>query len=161
GVEIPGLYVRDYPEFRFRNASDWLLNGEVNRWSMDQGQGIEAYRRLVKRKLDNALRFKINMVLIDGFGWGLKQRFNGYAELMRDLNIYARARGIALLYGGYGASYGIAYQTGPIYEEGAYVGEVFKNRDSYPDGAVYRCMGFDRGKKGVDPATLGSCRSNE
>ncbi len=161
GIEIPGLYVRDYPDFEFRAASDWLLNGEGNRWSMDRGQGVEAYRRLIKRRLDHALRYKINMVLMDGFGWGLKQRFAGYAELMRDLSIYARARGIHLLYGGYGASYGMAYQTGPIYEEGAYLGEVFKNRESYPDGPTYQCMGFDRGKKGVDASILGSCRSNE
>ena len=119
GLEIPQMYVRDYPDFEFRAASDWLLNGEVNRWSMDRGQGVEAYRKLIKQKLDRALQYKVNMVLIDGFGWGLKQRFEGYAELMRDLNTYARARGIHLLYGGYGASYGIAYQTGPIYEEGA------------------------------------------
>jgi hypothetical protein len=110
------------------------------------------------------------MVLIDGFGWGLRQRFEGYAELMRDLNIYARARGIHVLFGGYGASYGIAYQTGPLYEEGAYLGEVFKNRESYPDGRTYHCMGFTtsgdsslsiRGEKDVDPSILGSCRSNE
>ena len=161
GIEIPGMYVRDYPDFEFRAASDWLLNGEVNRWSLDRGQGIEAYRALVKRKLDRALRYKINMVLIDGFGWGLTQRFPGYAGLMRDLNRYARARGIHLLYGGYGASYGIAYQTGPIYEEGAYLGEVFRNRESYPDGPAYQCMGFTRGKKGVDASLLGSCRANE
>jgi hypothetical protein len=161
GIQIPALYVRDYPDFQFRAAADWVLNGEVNRWSMERGQGIEAYRKLCERKLDLAFRYKINMVLIDGFGWGLKQRFSGYAELMRGLNAYARERGIHLLYGGYGASYGIAYQTGPIYEEGAYLGEVFKNRESYPDGPTYQCLGFTRGKKGVDASILGSCRSNE
>jgi hypothetical protein len=159
---IPALYVRDYPDFEFREAADWLLNGEVNRWSIDRGQGIEAVRTLAKKKIDLALRFKVNMILIDGFGWGLDQRrFAGYGELMRDLNRYARARGIHLMYGGYGASYGIAYQTGPIYEEGAYLGEIFKNREYYPDGPVYQCMGFDRGKKTVDPSVLGSCRSNK
>jgi hypothetical protein len=161
GLEIPGVYVRDYPDFEYRAAADWLLNVEVNRWSMDRGQGVEAYRTLCKQKLDQALRYKVNMVLMDGFGWSLRQRFAGYADLMRDLNIYARARGIHLLFGGYGASYGITYQTGPLYEEGAYLGEVFKNRESYPDGPTYQCMGFPNGKKGVDPSILGSCRSNE
>jgi len=161
GVEIPGVYVRDYPDFEFRAAADWLLNAEGNRWSMERGQGVESYRMLCKQKLDQALRYKVNMVLMDGFGWSLQQRFAGYADLMRDLNIYARARGIHLLFGGYGASYGITYQTGPLYEEGAYLGEVFKNRESYPNGPTYQCMGFTRGKKGVDPSILGSCRSNE
>ncbi|GEM_PF-1320519 len=161
GVQIAGVYVRDYPDFQFRAAADWLLNVEINRWALDRGQGVEAYARLCERKLDEALRFKINMVLIDGFGWGLKQRFPAYGELMRGLNRYARARGIRLIYGGYGASYGIAYQTGPLYEEGDYLGEVFKNRTSYPDGRVYRCMGFPHARKGVDPSTLGSCRGNE
>ena len=149
------MYVRDYPDFEFRAAADWLLNAEGNRWSMERGQGVDAYRMLCKQKLDQALRYKINMVLMDGFGWSLQQRFAGYADLMRDLNLYARARGIHLLFGGYGASYGITYQTGPLYEEGAYLGEVFKNRESYPDGPTYQCMGFTRGKKGVDPSILG------
>jgi hypothetical protein len=161
GVRIPGVYIRDYPAFQFRAAADWLLNVEINRWALDRGQGVEAYARLCERKLDEALRFKINMVLIDGFGWGLKQRFPAYSELMRGLNRYARERGIRLIYGGYGASYGIAYQTGPLYEEGAYLGEVFKNREWYPDGPVYRCMGFPHARKDVDPSTLGSCRGNE
>src|SRR5262249_21321495 len=53
-VQIPALYVRDYPDFQFRTAADWVLNGEVNRWSMERGQGIEAYRKLCERKLDLA-----------------------------------------------------------------------------------------------------------
>ena len=161
GVEIPRVYVRDYPDFPYRAAADWLLNGEVNRWSLDHGHGPEAFRRLAKQKIDQALHFKINMIFADGFGWGLRERFEGYPALMRDLNQYARRRGIQLAFGGYGASYGITYQTGPIYEEGAYLGEVFRNRAEYPDGPVYQCMGFARGKKGVDASVLGSCRSNE
>jgi hypothetical protein len=160
GVDIRGVYVRDFPDFEFRTA-DWLLNVEINRWALDRGQGLDAFEQLCRRKLDQALRFKINMVLIDGFGWGLEQRFPEYGKLMRGLNHYARERGIHLLYGGYGASYGIAYQTGPLYEEGAYLGKVFENRESYPNGKIYRCMGFPREKAGPDPSTLGSCRSNE
>lgn len=161
GTAISGVYIRDYPDFEFRAASDWLLNAEGNRWGLDRGQGIEAYARLCEQKLDRALRYKINFVMFDGFGWGLDQRFAGYPELMRRLNRYALARGIHLEYGGYGASYGMAYQQGPLYEEGAYLGKVFENRASYPNGPIYRCMGFPRSKSGIDPATLGSCRSNE
>jgi hypothetical protein len=161
GVGVSGVYISDYPAFEFRAASDWLLNVEGNRWALDRGQGIEAYARTCEQKLDRAVRYKINMVLLDGFGWSLEQRFAGYPELMRRLNRYARARGIHLIFGGYGASYGMAYQHGPLYEEGAYLGKVFENRERYPDGPVYRCMGFPTGRKGVDPATLGSCRGNE
>lgn len=160
-VAISGAYIRDFPDFEFRAAADWLLNGEVNRWALDRGQGIDAYIQLCKRKLSEALRYKINFVMFDGFGWGLKERFPRYAEMMRTLNQYARERGIHLEFGGYGASYGMAYQTGPLYEDGEYLGKVYKNREWYPDGPVYRCMGFPGGRKGVDPATLGSCRSND
>ena len=52
GVEIPGIYVRDYPDFEFRAAADWILNGEVNRWSMDRAQGIEAISRPHQAQVD-------------------------------------------------------------------------------------------------------------
>lgn len=161
GLQITATYIRDYPDFQYRAAADWLLNVEINRWALDWGQGIEAYKQLCERKIDQALRYKINMIVFDGFGWGLKQRFPGYGALMRSLNQYARARGIRLLYGGYGASYGIAYQSGPLYEAGAYMGQIFKNRESYPDGPIYECMGFPHARNGIDTRTLGSCRANE
>ena len=161
GVELSGAYIRDFPDFRYRAAADWLLNGEANRWALERGQGAEAYQQLCEQKLDEALRFKINMVVFDGFGWGLKERFSGYGQLMRSLNQYARARGIHLVYGGYGASYGMSYQTGPLYESTPYLGQIFKNREFYPDGPTYECMGYPRAKRGVNPRILGSCRSND
>lgn len=160
-IAISGAYIRDFPDFDFRAGADWLLNAEVNRWALDRGKGVDAYAKLCEKKLNEALRYKINFVMFDGFGWGLEQRFPRYPELMRHLNKYARDRGIHLEFGGYGASYGMAYQTGPLYEDGEYLGKVYENREWYPDGPVYRCMGFPGGRKGVDPATLGSCRSNE
>lgn len=161
GAEISGAYIRDYPDFQFRDAANWLMNGEGTRWSMDRGHGIEGYKRTCERKMDAALRFKINMITFDGFGWGLEQRFQGYSKMMRSLNAYARARGIHLIFGGYGAGYGMAYQTGPLYEAAPYLGKIFENRVSYPDGSIYQCMGFPRSKAGVDPSTLGTCRANE
>jgi hypothetical protein len=161
GVELTGAYIRDYPDFEYRDAANWLLNGEGTRWSLDRGQGIEGYKRICERKLDDALRFKINMITFDGFGWGLQQRFKGYGELMRSLNQYARARGISLVFGGYGAGYGMAYQRGPLYEEAPYLGEVFENRESYPNGPTYHCMGFPQSREGMDPSILGTCRANE
>ena len=161
GVQLEGAYIRDYPDFRYRDAANWLMNGEGTRWSLDRGQGIEGYKRICERKMDEALRFKINMIQFDGFGWGLEQRFNGYGELMRSLNEYARVRGIHLVFGGYGAGYGFTYQTGPLYEAAPYLGKVFHNRESYPDGPIYQCMGFPKTGARVDPSTLGTCRANE
>ncbi len=218
GAEIQGAYVRDYPDFEFRAAADWLLNVECNRWALDRGQGIDVFAQLCERKLDAALRFKINMIAMDGFGWGLDQRFKEYGPLMRRLNRYARARGISLCFGGYGAGYGLVYQGGPIYEDAPYLGEVFKNvsqnrhghlgrpgetelsnglgtgsknlsqnrhgqvgrpsetelsnglgtgsknHEQSPDGPTYRCMGFPARHtfaKEIDPAVLGTCRSND
>lgn len=154
-TRMPGVYIRDWPDFQFRAASDWLLHVEVNRWSLDRGQGWDGYKRLVQQKLDRAARFKINMALIDGFGWSLERRTAGYAPVMLSLNRYARERGIRLLYGGYGA----AYDSAPY--PGEYQGDVFYNRESYPDGPTYQCLAFPEKKSTLDPRTLGSCRAND
>ena len=162
GLSIQGAYIRDYPDFEYRAASDWLLNIEINGWTWDRGQGVEAFAKLMESKLDRALRYKINMALVDGFGFNVHARPDFYAPLMRRLNQYARERGIRLIFGGYGASYGMAYEPVVMYEQGvAFKGTVFENRHSYPNGEIYRCMGFPKTRKGYDPAVLGSCRSNE
>jgi hypothetical protein len=146
GIRIPGIYVRDYPDFSFRAASDWLLRIELSHMTYDRGQGLEAFIQTCERKLDRALRFKINMVLMDGFGWSMEKRFPGYADAMLRMNRYARARGIRLVYGGYGAGYDLS--------EAEYKGKVFENREWYPDGPRYKCFGGPyRGR--------GSCRGNE
>jgi Glycosyl hydrolase family 20, domain 2 len=160
-VTIPVVHIRDFPDFKYRMAADWLMNVEINRWSYDWGDGVAGYVARIKRKLDLCTKYKINMVLAHGFGWGT-EFFPGFATMMRALNSYARDRGIRMVTGGYGASYGIAYQSGPLYEEAPYLGKTFKNRDSYPDGALYQCMGFSHSKDPtIDTRTLGSCRSNE
>ena len=162
GASIQGIYIRDYPDFEYRAASDWLLNIEINGWTWDRGQGVEAFARTMERKLDRAARYKINMALVDGFGFAVAKRPAFYAPLWLRLNQYARARGIHLIHGGYGASYGMAYEPVVMYETGAgFKGTVFENRRGYPDGEVYRCMGFPKSRRGYDPATLGSCRSND
>ena len=160
-LTIPTVHVRDFPDFKYRMAADWLLNLEINRWSYDWGDGIEAYAKRIKRKLNLCTQYKINMVLAHGFGWGVNH-FAGFAELMRELNQYARDRGIRMVTGGYGASYGMAYQSGPEYEDAPYLGKAFKNRVSYPEGRIYQCMGFAYSKDpSIDTRTLGSCRANE
>ncbi|NLX96381.1 MAG: hypothetical protein GXY83_09410 [Rhodopirellula sp.] len=162
GVYVEGAYLRDYPHFEFRAASDWLLNIEINGWDLDRGKGVDDFARLVEARIDRALRFKINMALIDGFGFGISQRPAYYQDLMLRLNRYARARGFSLCFGGYGASYGMAYEPVVMYEKGtAFKGQVFLNRRTYPDGSIYRCMGFPKARHGHEPAELGSCRSND
>jgi Glycosyl hydrolase family 20, domain 2 len=161
GLRIPAIHIRDFPDFKYRMAADWLSNVEINRWVYDWGDGVEGYAASIKRKLDLCARYKINMVLAHGFGWGT-EFFPGFAAMMKGLNGYARARGIKMVTGGYGASYGIAYQSGPLYEEAPYLGKVFKNQDSYPSGKVYQCMGFSYSKDpSIDTRTLGSCRAND
>jgi hypothetical protein len=101
--------------------------------------------------------------MFDGFGCKLDTRGPQYPGLMRRLNAYARERGIHLIFGTYGAGYGMSYQKGPLYEDASYQGTTFINRESYPDGAVYSCLGYneDKVRKGVNAAELGTCRSNE
>lgn len=159
---IPGVYIRDVPAFELRTAG-WLLNGEANRWSYDRGRGAEAYERLCERKLEMCLKYKINAVMFDGFGFGLKERRADYPGMMRRLNRFARERGIRLIHGLYGAGFGMEYQMGPLYEDARYLGTVFRNRVAYPDGALYSCLGYPehRVKAGVDAGTMGTCRSND
>jgi hypothetical protein len=65
---------------------------------------------------------------------------------MRNLNRYARERGMLLQFGGYGVAYHIAQQ------EGEYEGTVFLNRESYPNGRVYQCLAFPSEKAALIPA---------
>ena len=36
---IPEVEVRDYPDFKYRAAADWLMRAELNRWGYDWGDG--------------------------------------------------------------------------------------------------------------------------
>ena len=160
-VRIPAVHIRDFPDFRYRMAADWMLNAEINRWSYDWGDGVTAYVQRIKQKLDSCTKYKINMVMAHGFGWGT-DFFPGFSGMMKELNQYARDRGIRMVTGGYGASYGLAYQSGPLYEQAPYLGKVFRNRASYPEGKTYQCMGFEYSKDpSIDTRILGSCRANE
>ena len=152
---IPCCQVLDWPDFRYRCASDWLLNCEINRWSYDHGDGPEAYLARILRKLDSCFRHKINQVWFDGFGWDLA-RTPHYADLVRACNRHARQRGIRLTFAGYGGGYGTSYQTSELYRCG-YQGRVFRNRRPWPDGPEYDCTGCDVPHSRV----YGTCPSNE
>ena len=151
GLAVRQVHIRDFPDFRYRAAADWLLFAEANRWAYDWGDGRLAYIDRIKRKLDLCLLYKINMVFFDGFGWN-SERFPGYAAMMREVNGYARQLGIKLVFAGYGAN----YRAGVVHPE-RNVGKVWYNRESYPDGKVYPCFGNEQ-----DPgSSLGTCRGNE
>jgi hypothetical protein len=152
GLRLPAALIRDYPSFRYRAASDWLLRAELNRWAYDWGDGRQAYIERIRRKLDFCVRFKINMVMFDGFGWSLEKR-PGYAALMRELNAYARDRGIKLIFGGFGANFD-PRKVEPEF----HIGQVLLNRHGYPDGPVYPCFGEGRSP---NHPTYGTCRSND
>ncbi|MBT3374761.1 MAG: hypothetical protein HN742_34170 [Lentisphaerae bacterium] len=154
-VEAPCCRVEDGPDVRFRAAADWLLNAEINRWGYERGDGLEATIARMKRKLDQAAAYKINVVWFDGFGWD-PDRTSWYADFVRELTDYAGERHIRLAFSGYGGGYGAAYQPGSLYS-GRYHGHAFRNRNSYPDGEPYDCVGH--------PAyptswTYGTCLSN-
>lgn len=155
-VIVPCAAINDWPNFRYRCASDWLLNVECNRWSYDWGDGRVAFLERTKRKLDFCFAHKINMVWFDGFGWNT-ERFPGYASLMRECTRYARRLGIKLEFGGYGGGYGAAYQGGEIYRCG-YFGNVYLNKRPYPDGKEYDCRGLHSIKHS---RRYGTCLSNE
>lgn len=156
GVRLPFVSITDYPEFRYRCASDWLINVECNRWSYDWGDGPEATRRRVEAWLERCFAYKINQVWFDGFGWDTA-RSPGYAELMRHCTAYARRRGIRLTFAGYGGGYGTSYQQSEIYRCG-YHGQVFRNCRPYPDGPEYLCCGLP---ETPHSRRYGTCPSNE
>lgn len=153
GIRLDAAVIRDAPDFQYRAASDWLLAVELNRWSFDRGRGFDDYAATARAKLDRSARYKINMALVDGFGWSFAKRPPEYPGVMRGLNRYARERGIRLLYGGYGAAYDLASRPAE------YHGEVHLNRESYPDGKVYECLTYPNGKPKA--GTLGTCRGND
>lgn len=156
GFTCPCVRVADWPQFRRRCAADWLLNAEINRWGYDWGDGLEACRGRMERKLDLCFAYKINQVWFDGIGWST-DRSAHYADLVRGLNQYARERGISLVFAGYGGGYGTSYQTSELYRYG-YHGEAFLNREHYPDGPEYLCCGLP-GYAGA--RRYGTCLTND
>jgi hypothetical protein len=144
---LPHILVEDYPQFRYR-GNRWLLRVEMYDWGYDWGDGIGAYRQRIREKLDMALQAKVNIIVFEGFGWGVDV-FPEYAPLMREFNRQARLRGIHLLYSGYGTGIAGGYRDKPH----LYRGLVLENRKEYPHGAVYTCIAGER--------YCGTCLSNE
>jgi len=154
-VCVPLVEITDWPDVRYRCASDWLINVEANRWSYDWGDGRKNYQARIERMLDFCFQYKINMVWFDGFGWNV-ERTPGYADLMRHCTRAARRRGIRLVFAGYGGGYGTSYQKSEIYRCG-YFGQTFLNRRPWPDGTEYHCRGMERVEQS---RRYGTCLSN-
>ncbi|MBQ4527293.1 MAG: hypothetical protein II998_04395 [Clostridia bacterium] len=125
--------IYDRPDFWGRGIK-WLIWAECGIWAYDFGDGGENYKKRIVRKLDNCLKYKINLVNADGFGFST-ERFPEYADIMRFICDEARNRGIHISVGGYSSGYGMAGHSN------TYQGKVFKNRKSYPDGEIYKCLG--------------------
>jgi len=155
GQGIGSLIIRDYPDFRYRGIK-WLIWAETGAWSYDFGDGVEAIERRMKRNIDLLFKYKINYVFADGFGFD-SARFDGYADVMRNVCDYARKRGIKVACGGYSMSYGMTAHLD------SYQGKDFYNRKSYPDGEIYECLGtYVPDKFPYEWRTLnhGTCLSN-
>lgn len=161
-IQLPALEgdfeIRDYPEFRYR-ANKWVLWAETEIWSYDFGDGIDAYRDRIMRKLDLCLKYKINMVYFDAWGPDT-ERAPHYKRLMREFNLAARERGISLIFGAYTMGYGLS-----AHPFGKNFGKVHKTRRSYPDGEIYKCLGTMTRDGDGDPYVIsrefGGCLSNE
>lgn len=166
--DIKEFTITDYPDFKLR-GNKWTIWAESGAWSFDFGDGAENIKKRIKRLLDINVRYKINAIYMDGFGFST-DRFPEYADIMRFSNDEARKRGISIYTGGYLMSYG---QQGT----GTFQGKAYLNRKSYPDGEVYECLGsymayniknwvkkiadYSTRRTKVEAREHGTCLSNE
>lgn len=148
--------ILDYPDFAGRGIK-WTIWAETGACSYDFGDGSEAIKARMVRKLDTLLSYKINSVYADGFGFDAN-RYERYSDIMRTLSDEARKRGIKIGVGGYSMSYGMVGHLN------SYQGKYFFNRYSYPNGEIYDCIGtHDPRITGdlVKARDRGTCLSNE
>ena len=137
--------VRDKPGFPTRGIN-WNMFVEARSWSMDDGKGIEDFKRRFIAGLDTMAFFKLNAVIVDGIGWN-PERFPGYGALMRSLADEARKRAIKLGYIGYSEGYGAQWLETD--------GPKFRNER---DGKPYPCFGLgDAGQQ----REAGTCLADE
>ncbi len=147
---VPHVAVHDYPDIPYRMAADWVLKWDWEVNGYDWGDGVDAFVARVKRRIDLCSRYKVNQVRFLGgrIAPGLPEgdgRYRLTQKFARELNRYARRKGVALQYSA--VSWGVDY-----YDWGLpYSRPWILNRRSYPDGEVYACFG----------GTVGSCLSNE
>ena len=154
GKNVGSFSICDAPDFEYRGVK-WVIWAETGCWSYDFGDGKEAIKKRMARKIDMLFKYKINYIYADGFGFGV-DRFDGYSEIMRYASDHARKRGIKFATGGYAMSYGCKNFRNSLQ------GKDFYNRKSYPDGEIYECIGtINRGETEVKAREHGTCLSNE
>ena len=140
--------IYDRPQIRFRGNMNTLW-AEAGVWSFDFGDGVENAAQRIKDAIDEYALTKMNVMYVDAFGYNT-DRFEGYNDLMKELSAYAAVRGVRMMIGGYGMGYGMSAH------KDSYMGTVFYNRESYPDGEIYSCIGTS------DKARIhGTCLTNE
>ena len=139
---LPECEIADWPDFQYRLSANWLHNCEVARWGYDRGQGISNFIKDARKRIDWALKYKINLIHLDVSHADFRpDEFPDFATIVQNLNRYARERGIKLMSGGI-LSFGM------------------KNRTHYPDGEVYKCIGR-KYRAGQEDAFIGAwCFSN-
>ena len=159
-VSAPAVHLEDWPDFKNRAAENWtFLEGREREgpgWCYDWGNGLHDYMQRAKRIINRALQYKINMIHFYGcfyreYDWACQ----GMA-FARELNQYARERGIRLVYGGMGRLHHLSKPRRV----------KLRNRSAYPDGPVYRCVGYPRRnthpqRKTIHCRTSALCRSNQ
>ena len=147
---VANVEVRDYPDIPYRMCADWVLNWDWDRNCYDWGDGMDAFIARSKRKIDMCAQYKVNMVRFLGGAIApgpdyMKERYPLIKRFALELNRYARRKGVALQYSS--VSWGHDYCGPGLGAQPPWV----LNRESYPDGKVYACIG----------GTTGSCLSNE
>jgi hypothetical protein len=149
-AELPPVEVCDYPDIPFRMAADWVLQWDWEVNGYDWGDGLDAFVARCKRKIDLCSRYKVNRVRFLGgrIAPGPAYMAERYAKIRRfalELNRYARRKGVALQYSSssWGGDY---YGWGLFYPQ-----PWLLNRESYPNGRVYSCVG----------GTVGGCFTND
>ncbi len=153
--DMPETFViRDRPEIRWRGVMNTLW-AESGIMSYDFGDGLPAMEKRLSVLLDTCARYKLNLVYADAFGFR-HERFPGYDAFMKRFTDLAKIRGVRVMAGGYGMGYG---QSG--HGQNVFMGKVFRNRDPYPDGELYDCIGtYDPPNPDIRGRSYGTCLSN-
>lgn len=97
----PTVLIHDWPDVEIRIAGRPLLCAETRRSALDWGDGIDAFISRWKHEIDFALQYRFNAFYAWGFSWN-PEAFPGFGRCFRELNAYARARGVRLTFGGLG-----------------------------------------------------------
>jgi hypothetical protein len=131
-------------------CADWVLTWDWEINGYDWGDGLEAFLTRCKRKIDLCARFKVNRVRFLGGRISpgppyMKERYEQIKRIALQLNRYARRKGVVLQFSS--SSWGVDYYNWGL----PYPQPWLLNRESYPDGPVYRCVG----------GTTGGCLSND